>query len=186
MELRPAFQIQSILKTMKDVIIPAVDTENKMAQEQAQLVLGMLNLLAQQLPLIYRYDCVELSRLIKLANALRDQLENEPGMPKRLQSLVASTQAGEEVLDRAKAEPLALEAAIFSLREKVGQLIQAVYAESEHAESIHRISRTVLTAAKEQLLRERAWVNGQGWEPFSTEIPSIETLIGEGLTGPDS
>jgi hypothetical protein len=43
---------------------------------------------------------------------------------------------------------------------------------------LHRSNAIVTAHAKEQLLRERAWLIGQGWEADPASIPAIETLIG--------
>jgi hypothetical protein len=180
MELRPTIQIQSILKAMTDVVLPAVDPENKLAQEQARLVIGMLHLLAQRLPLIYRYDRDELSRCLALAHALRQQVQDIPRASESARHLAASVAAGENVLDRAKAEPGELEAAIFDLREKVGAMIQTANAAAT-ASQLQGMKSVVLAAAKEQLIRERAWLSMQGWEPDPKKVPSIECLIGGGI-----
>lgn len=185
MELRPALQIQTVIKAMLDVILPAVDPNNRMAQEQAGLVVGMLNLLAQRLPLAYRYDCVELSRLLEFAENLRSKTAGIRAASESLESLAASARVGEDVLERAKAEPSELEQAVFDLREKIGALIQAAYAEADGPAVLKSIGATVLEASREQLLRERVWVIGQGWESKPDELPSLETLIGDGPLSAD-
>ena len=73
MELRPAFQIPALIKSLTDVVLPAVDPANKLAQEQGQLIVGMLALIAQRLPLQYRYDRHELDSFIALADAVHAQ-----------------------------------------------------------------------------------------------------------------
>ena len=75
MQLRPEIQITAIVKAMKDVVIPAVDADNKLATEQAQLIVGLLTLMAHQLPRLFHFDCDELQRLIACAS----QLEAIPG-----------------------------------------------------------------------------------------------------------
>ena len=179
MDLRPALQVQTVIKAMTDVVLPAVDPNNKLAQEQARLVIGMLNLVLQRQPLMYRYDRDELSRFLALADTLQSQTKDLPGAAQALHALAASVESGEDVLDRAQAEPSELEMANFDLREKIGALITATYAGTETSKLKH-ISATVTAHAKEQLLRERAWLIGQGWEADPKSIPAIETLIGEG------
>lgn len=179
MDLRPALQIQTVIKAMTDVVFPAVDPNNKLAQEQAGLVIGMLHLVAQRLPLMYRYDRDELSRFLALAETLQNEAKKLPGATAALHALATSADVGENVLDRAQAEPSELEAASFELREKIGALITAIYAETDTA-SLSHISAIVTAHAKEQLLRERSWLIAQGWEADPKTIPAIETLIGEG------
>ena len=63
MQMRPDPQIKSVIKAMNDVVLPAVDPQNKLAQEQVRLCMGLLGLMAKQLPLQFRFDCDELARL---------------------------------------------------------------------------------------------------------------------------
>lgn len=177
MDLRPALQIQTVIKALVDVVLPAVDPNNKLAQEQGKLAVGMLHLVAQRQPLMYRYDCDELSRLLSLADTLQEQAKNLPGTGDALHALAGSAEAGSDVLDRARAEPSELEAANVDLREKVGALITEMYAGND-LDQLKHISATVMSHANEQLLRERAWLIGQGWEADPQALPGIESLIG--------
>lgn len=179
MDLRPALQVQTVIKAMTDVVLPAVDPDNKLAQEQARLVIGMLHLVAQRQPLMYRYDRDELSRFLALADTLQAEAKSLPGAAEALHALTTATDVGADVLDRAQAEPSELEMANFELREKIGALITAIYAGTETGKLKH-ISAIVTAHAKEQLLRERSWLIAQGWEADPKAIPAIETLIGEG------
>ena len=70
MQLRPLLQIQTIMKAMSEDIIPALDQTNQLAMQSAHLTIGTLALMAQHLPLEYRYDCDELTRLIECAKSL--------------------------------------------------------------------------------------------------------------------
>ncbi|PKO89842.1 MAG: hypothetical protein CVU18_02810 [Betaproteobacteria bacterium HGW-Betaproteobacteria-12] len=176
MDLRPALQIKTVIKAMLDVVLPAVDPHNKLAQEQARLVVGMLQLLARHLPLIYRYDRDELSGLLALANALQEQARNLPGIDGARHALVTSAEAGSDVLERARAEPGELEAANFDLRERVGALITAMYSANDFS-SLKHVSETIAMHSREQLLRERAWLVSQGWEANPQTLPAIEELI---------
>jgi hypothetical protein len=179
MELRPAFLLQTIVKAMSDVILPAVDPNNKLAQEQARLVIGMLNLVSSRLPLMYRYDRDELSRFLALASTLQSLAKDLPGADGALHALDNTFESGADVLSRARAEPNELEAANYDLREKIGALITAAYSATD-ATKLEQISAAITSHAKEQLLRDRSWLIRQGWEPDPAAIPDIETLIGAG------
>ena len=53
MDIRPALQIQTVIKTLTDVVLPAVDPSNKLAIEQARLAIGTLNIVLQRQALMY-------------------------------------------------------------------------------------------------------------------------------------
>jgi hypothetical protein len=176
MQMRPAVQLQSIMKSMKDNVLPAIDPNNKLAAEQGKLILGMLNVMSQRMHLEYRYDRDELERLIGFAALLHRQPERGPDTKAALQALASVMARAANVLDRAKAEPSELVDAIKTLRANAGAVVQAICAEGD-PESKEAVREGVLANAKEQLLRERSWLVMQGWEADPSELPPIEGLI---------
>lgn len=161
MELRATFQIPTLIKAMTDVVMPAVDPDNKLAQEQAQLIVGCLHLMAQRLPLQYRYDRHELKCFIALATELQQEVGGSPALAEALATLNQRATSGQDVLARAGAEPTELETANLTLRDAVGQLIVAASVADDDARRV-AIDKAVMAHAKDQLLRERAWLALQG------------------------
>lgn len=182
MDLRPSLQIQTVIKALTDVVLPAVDPHNKLAQEQGQLAVGMLQLVAQRQHLMYRFDRDELARFLALADTLQQHASGLPGVADALGALAASAAAGADVLARAQAEPGELEDANFALRETVGALVTQACVGSAMSD-LKPLTQTVNEHAKAQLLRERVWLLPQGWEPDAKALPSIEALIGDGTGG---
>lgn len=176
MQLRPGIQLQSIMKSMKDVVLPALDPSNKLALEQGQLIMGMLNILSQRLPLEYRFDCDELGRLLELSRRLGEQAKGGGKTTAALKTLATSTTHGADVLERARAEPGEVYEAVKELRAKTSDVVQSVFKDGEAA-SRTAVRKSVLAISAEQLQRDRAWLIGQGWEPDSKSIPPIESLI---------
>ncbi len=131
MQMRPAIQLQSIMKSMKDNVLPAIDPTNKLALEQAKLILGMLNIMSQRMDLEYRYDRDELERIIGFAAFLQRQAKVGPGTKAAQQALASASARGADVLDRARAEPSELVETIKTLRARVGAVVQAICAEGD-------------------------------------------------------
>lgn len=176
MQMRPALQIQSMIKAMTDVVLPAVDPVNKLAQEQSRLIIGMLHLLAQQLPLRFRFGCDELSRLLALAAVLQQAARGGAQTTACLASMATAAAAADEVLQRAKAGPETIEQAIQELRGATGQVVRSAFDDGD-PDALQRVQAVVLANSKEQLLRERSWVLMQGWEPDPASIPKIQDLL---------
>jgi hypothetical protein len=174
MELRPEFQVQMVIKALTDVIAPAVDPANKLAIEQVQLSIGMLSLLARRLPRQFRYDRHDLAQFVALAQKLRHLASDLPEAAPALVDLAPTLAASADVLERARAEPAELEAAGLALRAKVGAVISLSATTRDEAQLKH-VNAAVMAHAREMLLRERAWLSPQGWEPG---LPDVETLIG--------
>lgn len=187
MELRPAFQLKTVIKALTDVVLPAVDANNKLAQEQARLVIGMLQLVALRQPLMYRYERDELARFLALAASLQDETRAQPVAAQASRALAEVVTIGTDVLARARAEPAELESANFALREKIGALVTASCADdpgNDNSARLKAIGAKVTAHAKAQLLRERSWLLMQGWEADPQALPTIEALIGDGPPAP--
>lgn len=178
MQTRPDLQIKSILKAMTDVVLPAVDPENKLAQEQVRLCMGLLDLMARRLPLQFRFDCDELARLTSFSSELQ-RIAGNSGAQAR-EALVALEQVTADstaLLERAKVAPAQIEQAVRDMREVTGTLISSVFRDGDETTQ-DRVQKATLAMSREQLLRERAWVITQGWEPDPKAVPPIEELLG--------
>lgn len=169
MDVRPEIQIQSMIKAMIDVVLPAVEQENKLAQEQARLIIGTLQLVAKRLPIAYRYDRDELDRYVQLARELLAKVGGTVAGPAvaELEKLAAR---GSDVLDRARAEPAELESAAFELRGSVSELIRQTRA-TGNPEVRAAVWQLVLAASKTELDRERALVVEMGFETDPANMP---------------
>ena len=176
MNFRSALQIKTAIRAMQDVVIPAIDSTNKMATEQAGLVVAMLQLLEGTLPLTYRYDCDELQRATALAEELRGVSEGVPSLQAMSQGLAASAASARGILDRALTDPAELELACRSIRAAISDFVTIASSEAPPEER-RAIARLTIDSSKEQLLRERVWVISQGWESEPEKLPAIESLI---------
>lgn len=177
MQMRPEIQITSVIKAVKDVLIPAIDPSNKLAVEQAQLVIGLLSLLARQLPLQFRFDRDELARLVATAEAMGSNIKNtNPEVTTALDQLASSCLAGSRVLDHCRLDPAALVARVRELRATMGAVVSAL-ASTDDIEIQLQAEKLVLDMSKEQLLRDRSLVKPQGWEPNPAALPDIEALL---------
>ena len=178
MQTRPDLQIKSILKAMNDVVLPAVDPDNKLAQEQVRLCMGLLGLMAKQLPLQFRFDCDELTRLTAFSSELQ-RIAAGAGAQTRevLADLEKATAESSTLLERTKVAPGQIEQAVRVMREATGARISSVFRDGDEATQ-DRVQKVTLAMSREQLLRERAWVITQGWEPDPKAVPPIEELLG--------
>jgi hypothetical protein len=176
-QLRPDIQIQAVLKAFTDVILPALDPANPLAQEQARLCMGHLGLVAARLSLQYRYDRDELERSVASARRIRQQSGLAALAPRALRALAGCQVQAEDVLERSRAEPQELIDAVRALRKATGQLVQEAFENDPQGSRTSDLQREVSRSSKEQLLRERSWVLPQGFEADPSAIPAIETLL---------
>lgn len=176
MELRPELLLRAAAKAMNDVVLPALDPDNTLAQEQGHLVLAALNLAMQRLPQAYAFDCDELRRSLGFASELGQIAQDCGAGETAAQELAQSAARGVDVLGRAKADPAEVTAINRELRDRAGALVAALYANAPAA-VLGTVGHAVTANASEQLLRDRAWVAPQGWEPGAAELPELGTLL---------
>lgn len=167
MQIRAPIVLQAVIKSLVEIVLPAVAADNRMAQEQAQLILGLLTLLEQRMPHEFAYDLDELNRLAALGRNLQ-QLAPDA-------ELTLQVRHGEEVLARAGATPGELLDAVGALRGAIGEHVSRLENQDDGHGAIAR--RAVLDCAREQQVRERAWLLMQGWEIDPASLPALESLI---------
>ncbi|MBS0370533.1 MAG: hypothetical protein JSS57_15185 [Proteobacteria bacterium] len=176
MQLRPDIQITSMIKAMTDVIQPAVDPTNKLAVEQSQLVVGMLSLMARQLPIQFAFDRDELARLLAGCGELKRLSAVDSTVTAAQDHLTNRAASAATVLERCTVDPSVLVVAICELRQAMGDIVQALGATDDLAGQL-TVERIVLDLSKEQLLRDRALLVRQGFERDPAALPSIESLL---------
>ena len=172
MQLRSEIQITSIIKAMVDVVLPALDPENKLAVEQGQLVVGMLRLMETQLPLQFRFDRDELQRLLGAAAELEAICQSEA-----TDELAMARARSSGTLANCTIDPAELHQAIGTMRTAIGDTIYAVGTNSTDESVVARAEKCVLKLSREQLLRDRSLLISQGWELDPDGLTPIEELL---------
>jgi hypothetical protein len=162
---------------LSDVVLPAVDPKNPLAQEQTRLCMGMLSVMAAQLPRQFKFDCDELARLLDLSKTLQKLSTTKELAPNALLSLQKSAEVGKDVQERAKAEPIEVLDAVRALRSATSGVIREAFNSDATGSKTGEIQRIILDVSKEQILRDRAWVIGQGWESDPAVVPPIDELL---------
>lgn len=176
MQLRPDLQIQTVIKAMAEDVLPALDPDNQLARQAAELTIATLTMLNKQLPLTYRFDCDELDRLIKMAMTLTTHMRDSEKLDEAVSSLQETAKSGQQVLDRARAEPDEILSAIRDLRVSTSNAVREGYQQGA-TQTVVNIEEIILSVSREQLLRDRSWLLMQGWESEPGKIPDIESLL---------
>ena len=180
MQLRTEIQLSAMIRAMKDVVIPAVDAKNELAMQQAQMVVGLLNLMSHQLPVQFRFDRDELQRLVASAQSLSKLKSQDPAIGEAAAQLQACSARATDVLERCATDPVELTTAVRDMREATSILMTATSGGQDKV-ALDAVEGVVLRLSKEQLLRDRSLMLPQGWEPDPTAVPEIEKLLGSGV-----
>lgn len=178
MELRADFLLNNALKAMTDTVLPAIDPNNKLAIEQAQLIAASISLVTQRLPLEFRYACDELNRYIELAKKLHDLCkanDGEADSQALAKVLASSINHNEQILSRTLVDPQEIQQRNHALRQTVSSAITDIsaFSNTDLQKKLHTI---VDTHAERELLLERAWLAPQGWEA-GNDMPDICELL---------
>jgi hypothetical protein len=185
MLMRYEIQLQTMIKAMVDSVLPAVDPLNALAQEQSRLVIGTLMLMAEQLPLQYRFDCDELTRMIALAEELGAQLEDCTGtVAEALDALTPSAAAGRSLLSGPTPDPAEIVSVARAIRAASDHLVDVIFTDEcgrAHRADVHRV---VLNHSRGEILRDRVWTRSQGFEADIENLPAIESLLVPSASGP--
>lgn len=176
MDLRPEIQLQSMIKAMTEVVLPAVDPDNDLACEQAQLVIGMLHLMAARLPWQFHFDVDALRRALQLSSDICGGADGGPETRAALNALGEAAARGSSVLDGAKTAPEDLEEALLDLRARTSSALEALHIDGA-PDCRKEVDRAVLNAAREQNVRDRAWFSPQGWDTEAEAPAPLSTLL---------
>jgi hypothetical protein len=169
-------RIQNLVKAIEQVVLPAVDPENKLAQEQARLVIAHLHLIGQQWDKAHVFETQSLKAMCKLAAAL---VGTSAGGSETM-ATAARVKAAAEAIDFSELTMAnAVAQVITALGTEVDALIFAISADGSDA--CRRASKEViLEYSARQARRERVWFAGNALDPNRAELVSIDEMLGEG------
>ncbi|MDV2477089.1 hypothetical protein F8M49_20340 [Rhodococcus zopfii] len=168
MQLRPELRIRTAIEAMTHVVIPALQENDQLAHEQAQLVVGMLATTLEWLPVEYAFDRAELSELIDTAA--------EIGAKSAVTGLEGAVERAEDILARAGADPRELVDGVRELRAALASTVDRTF-EHGSAEDRKVVSRAILAAAARETPLLRSAYLGHGFEGTDSELPPLAELL---------
>ncbi len=154
-------RLRTMLRAMNEVILPAIDGDDSLAQEQARLMTGHLQALLAHHAGEGRLAARQRQRLDALAAELLEIADGGPVTRAAGAALAAARGSDDPALSLA-----------------VERLVIAAGADG--SESLRERSRTlVLAHAREQALTGRAWFRPMGFDAAPDALPDIPDLLEE-------
>ncbi len=175
--MRPSIELRltSMLKAMREVIAPAIEAGNDLAQEQAQLMIAQLTLIARQWDQAARYEAICHQVLIALAHTLSMEAR---GGEHTLRAAAALAEAiKQHGLD---ASPSPTKKTLDEARAAISAAIDALVRASsiDSTPEFHAASaNAILEHAELQTWRDRAWFADTGMDPERATLPAIEEML---------
>jgi hypothetical protein len=165
-----------MMRSMLEVIIPALDPKSQLAQDQAQILVANLKLLSDQADRTYEYEMVELREFAAL---LRQLLECAEGGPETRAAQLAVT----DVLHRVEpitALPIPRYSALATCARDACAAVDALLAAS-HTDGAAEFRATVVSAVLAQAasrnLRERVWFRAAGLDADPQSLPGMDDVL---------
>lgn len=166
-------RINNIIKSLETTIMPALDPNNSLANEQAALAVGHLKLLLAQ------WD-----------NAFLFERQNLQLLAGAAQQLVALADGGEHTMAAADAVATALAAQANASPENVATLMPLYIGLGDAVDNFIRACETdgsdacraaletvVLDYGQAQAVRERTWFKATGLDPNAAALGSIADML---------
>lgn len=164
-------RLNAMLRSLKEVVLPAIDPEKRLALDQANIIIANLNMLIGQHDRQVHYLLAELRDY----SALLGDLMAMSGRPNDdSKSLLAEI---EPLLGLDLPLPNQLVGKVRQLKSMADAQLQQVLDNGE-PEAVRAAEQRVLECARSQLLRERAWVVKAGFELEPEKIPPLDELLG--------
>jgi hypothetical protein len=151
-------RIQNLIKALSQVVLPAIDPGNALAREQAQLVIGHLELIARQWERAPAYEAQAFAALRELADRLVRDAEGGSGTMEAAAALREAPPRRAEVGDA------------------IDRLIRAASADGSPGFRA-RLENAVLEHGALHAWRERVWFAGTGLDPDASALPSIDEML---------
>jgi len=164
-------RLRTMMKALADVVMPSIDPGNRMAQEQAAVILGSMQMLIEQIDYAHWYEVVDLKSLVHLAA----DLERVPGLSLPVE-VGAAHETASALAGRWDVTLTELRRASAELREAICGAVE-VAATQGRQEIQNAVQRLVLDQSREQLGRERAYVAGTKWDGFPESLQTIEASL---------
>jgi len=165
-------RLASMIRSVQEVILPALSGHSGLAQEQAHLLLGQLMVLRSQVDGALAFERTEAASLADLAS-----------------DLARTAAGGGETRAAASALATLLDGAVGELPADVRQFLQAcslavealVAASGEDGSKAFQASsaEAILHHGRQAALRNRRWFSAMNFEAPDVRLPALDPLAGD-------
>jgi hypothetical protein len=171
--MQPSFdlRIATMKKALSDTVIPAIDAANKAAIEQAQIVLGSLDLLRDQIEYAHWFEVVDAQSML----ALIRELMATARFPCSVVAKAIASEA-EKLMVRHDLRLSKQREVNRRLRSVVKTILDESF-ELDDEGVTKAVSRIVIEHSRIQIGRERAFVSRLGFDVFPDDLLPLEQAL---------
>ena len=177
--MQPSFdhRIRTMNKALTEVILPAIEPDNKGAVEQLQLVVGSLNLMNEQIDYAHWFEVTDGRSMVTMAEKLAG-ISGQSIDPATEKAIASVRDAG----SRHNVTLTAVRQANYDLREALSAMITRIL-ENSDATTHRAVSLAVIDMSEDQTSRERAFVAKTGFDVFPDSLKSIADALAAAPAG---
>lgn len=160
-----SIRLTSIISSLEDVVIPAIDPKSGIANEQAGMILAHLKIAIDQLPHIQKFDALCLSDAKqtagKLLNIIIEDKNHDIGLT-NLKNTVDKKYESDEDHYR-------------EIMKVLENIVSAAHTLTTNYLP-DSVINTLLDFSQRQTDRERAWFAAAGFDPEREKMPSVSEV----------
>lgn len=156
--------LRAVVKSLRDVIGPAVDPQDPLAQQELALSIGYLVFLRDRLPEMHTRARFELMQILRTAQAVREH---------RLDDVVLSKLIADSL--RILADPSVSTASLQSLTADVSAQVASIVRAG--GTKGREVELEVVECSAERIGFERAWHLPMGFDPDPASAPTIAAAV---------
>jgi hypothetical protein len=156
-------RLNSIVGSLIDVVLPAIDPGDAAALEQAQLIVASLHVIRSQIDFAHAFEVADNRSLIELIKALTTILRRP--CPAQMADFAAA-------LSRPATFTKDIRAANRLMRDMVATLVDEAAAAADPA-TFKQVAQAILASEELQIRRDRAFVAGTGFDVEAKTLVSI-------------
>ncbi len=169
-------RLDSVMRGLKDVVIPALPANESLALEQAHLIFGHISLLRDQVDLMLAVERAEADELRALGHLL---VEAADGGARTLST--AATLRGLLEESAGRFSPRVVRQSIADISHGIEALIAAGGVDGSDA-FVATSDAAVLDAGLYAAERDRSWFSATGFERADVDLRPIARFIGDAAT----
>ncbi|ALR20198.1 MULTISPECIES: hypothetical protein [Sphingobium] len=159
-------RIANIVKSLEQVVLPALGPRERLAKDQIGLCIGHLRMIGEQWRWAAAFEGGSFDAMVALAEAMRPSVD-----PFYVEELGAAIEAGKAVDKRDLA---AVEHGILVLG---GLIDRIILGEDGKVELAPAARDAVLAYGAAQSIRERTWFAATGLDPDGQDLPDIPAMM---------
>jgi hypothetical protein len=169
-----ALRIQAMIRSLREVILPALPSGQMLAIDQTNILIGYLSIMALQHDKVFDYLLAELAEYTELVETMvKDSGDDQDDVVRAARGAVADAKPlllmaiplQSELADRVRA-----------LKTSADDLLCAARQSGSTTRS-QALANRVMQQAGKQILRERAWFRASGFELDADKLPSIDEVL---------